>query len=721
MRRRVARSALEHGFPFERVSAVAQAESHRKEVHRPVYHVHKWWAQRLGSVFRAALIGATAPAGARVMDRFRQPVRLPGVIVFDPFVGSGTTVGEAHKLGCTAIGRDVNAVAIRAVRTALGSLSETEVRAQFAGLEAVVGAELRSLYRGLDAQDREADVLYFFWVRRLGCPGCQRPVRLFSTQTFARHAYAVKHPRVHVVCPDCGDVFPARSTDSAVRCPGCHASFDPRSGAARGQHARCRHCGREFAVAEASRAQSPPGYDLYAKLVLTAGGTRQYLRATSDDQARYANAARRFASSGPSVPRTEIRDGHNTRQILAHGYRCWSDLFNARQLLALSTLARAIGELPAGPARDGLATLFSGTLEFNNLFASYKGEGTGAVRHMFSHHILRPERMPIEANVWGTPKSSGSFSTLFESRLIRALRYRAEPFELEVDGHGRGRKIFGLSAPMGAEVRELRPGQVPDPGGLYVSCGDSSRTGMRARSVDVVLTDPPFFDNVHYSELADFFFVWQELFFGARSPAGAGTTRSDREVQDVDARRFAAKLRGVFRECCRVLRDEGLLVFSYHHSREEGWAAVARAVLGAGFTFVAAQPVKAELSVATPKARAREPIDLDVLLVCRKRDQDRRPRTAQARVETRAATAAAAKVRRFNRVGRRLSRNDVRVIVMSELLVQASPGRDAAAVAELLVALHDPLARAIETAWRRQSLGADALPAGRRQRVELGH
>ena len=57
-------------------------------------------------------------------------------------------------------------------------------------------------------------------------------------------------------------------------------------------------------------------------------------------------------------------------------------------------------------------TLFSGTLEFNNLFASYKGEGTGAVRHMFAHHILKPERTPIEANVWGTPKSSGSFSSL---------------------------------------------------------------------------------------------------------------------------------------------------------------------------------------------------------------------------------------------------------------------------------------------------------------------
>ena len=44
-----------------------------------------------------------------------------------------------------------------------------------------------------------------------------------------------------------------------------------------------------------------------------------------------------------------------------------------------------------------------------------------------------------------------------------------------------------------------------EPRALYLSCGDSSSTGLATGSVDLVLTDPPFFDNVHYSELADFF------------------------------------------------------------------------------------------------------------------------------------------------------------------------------------------------------------------------
>ena len=115
---RQGRRAMEDGFPFEQISEVAEVESWRKEVYRPVYHVHKWWAQRLGSVFRAAIIAAAAPKGSSVMDLFYEPLRLPGFVVFDPFMGSGTTVGEAQKLGCTVIGRDINPVAYRTVRVA---------------------------------------------------------------------------------------------------------------------------------------------------------------------------------------------------------------------------------------------------------------------------------------------------------------------------------------------------------------------------------------------------------------------------------------------------------------------------------------------------------------------------------------------------------------------------------------------------------------------------
>ena len=104
------------------------------------------------------------------------------------------------------------------------------------------------------------------------------------------------------------------------------------------------------------------------------------------------------------IPTLRLQNGYNTKQAMSYGFLQWRDFFNDRQLLAISLLRSAIAN-PATIQRGVLfPTLLSGILEFNNMFASYKGEGTGAVRHMFSHHILKPERAPIEANVWGTPR-----------------------------------------------------------------------------------------------------------------------------------------------------------------------------------------------------------------------------------------------------------------------------------------------------------------------------
>src|ERR1044071_9772906 len=107
-------------FPIEFVSRLAEMESWRKEVFRPIYHVHKWWAKRLGSVFRGVLLGCVLPDSRELSDDFYRSHDFAGLTVLDPFMGSGTTIGEAHKLGFSALGRDINPVAVNAVRVALG-------------------------------------------------------------------------------------------------------------------------------------------------------------------------------------------------------------------------------------------------------------------------------------------------------------------------------------------------------------------------------------------------------------------------------------------------------------------------------------------------------------------------------------------------------------------------------------------------------------------------
>src|SRR5579859_2536486 len=116
--------AIEHDFPVIEVSQVAEHESWRKEINRPLYHIHKWWATRLGSVFRAITLAALSAPRTPIWEAFYKKHRLTGKIVLDPFMGSGTTIGEVLKLGAKAVGCDINPVSTFLVRQEFSRVSE---------------------------------------------------------------------------------------------------------------------------------------------------------------------------------------------------------------------------------------------------------------------------------------------------------------------------------------------------------------------------------------------------------------------------------------------------------------------------------------------------------------------------------------------------------------------------------------------------------------------
>jgi putative DNA methylase len=283
---------------------------------------------------------------------------------------------------------------------------------------------------------------------------------------------------------------------------------------------------------------------------------------------------------------------------------------------------------------------------------------------MFSHHTLKPERMPIEANVWGTAKSSGSFAGLFRSRLLRALDYRDAPFEVGLNNH---KKVFGVSRPIGTQP--LAEWGHFELGTIALSCGDSANSDLPDNSIDLVVTDPPFFDNVHYSELADFFYAWQVLHPRGFIVENQSTTRRNCEVQDTDSNQFSYKLRHVFEECRRVLKENGLLVFTYHHSHPDGWLALANAVYGAQFTIVQAHPVRAELAAATPKSQTREPILIDAIIVCRKQENDKRKRQNPEEAFKRSILAASNQLERLVSIGYKPTEGDKFVIGVAQFFV----------------------------------------------------
>jgi len=408
-------------------------------------------------------------------------------------------------------------------------------------------------------------------------------------------------------------------------------------------------------------------------LALRPDGEKVYLPARGEDLALFAEAESRLKTEVLPLPTLAVRPGHNTDQARGYNYTHWRDFFNARQLLCLGLLLRDILEIKDEAIQEQLLCLFSSTLEFNNLFCSFKGEGTGAVRHMFSNHILKPERTPLENSVWGTDKSSGTFSTLFESRLIPAKRYLQQPFEIAFEDdllgqRTRTRKIVvsdSIQVQCAASWDELHATDR----GIMILNGDSSRLPVPDASIDAVITDPPYFDFVHYSELSDFFFAWLSPVLKSRYPWFNRTDSSDKgEVQHKDPRVFASQLASVFSECRRVLKDDGVLAFSFHHSRAEGWAAIYEAITSAGLSVVAAHPAHAELRAASPKNAAKNPISLDAILVCKKRPLANASAFDQRTIVNRSVTLAST----LQAAGMSISTADRFVIVASQTLVALS-------------------------------------------------
>ncbi len=613
--------AIEDSFPITTISQLAERESWRKEIYRPIYYVHKWWARRLGSVFRAIILASCAEEDEDIESLFYQPIRFPDVVVFDPFMGSGTTIGEAVKLGCRAIGRDINPVSVGMVTTALQEYSRDEVKRVYKRLEASVASQILSFYKTQLPTGAQADVLYYFWAKTVPCPHCNHQVELFKSRVFAKHADARRHPEAKSLCPQCGCINDVEYNDEAATCSCCTSTYNPQTGAVNGARVTCPCCHKGFKTIDAvRRTGSTPAHTLYAKMVLTPQGDKRYLPADEQDLESYSRAEQMLAELWDCVPQARIMPGYNTNQVLNYNYKHWHQMFNARQLVSIGLLVREIRRITDPRLRMLFAFLLSGTLEFNNMFCSFKGEGTGAVRHMFSHHILKPELTPLEANLWGTPKSSGSFSTLFRSRILRALDYKDHPFELRLvktDGMLRSEKVFGISRPIKDPVARSYA-EFSQNQSVYLSCGDSSATDIPAGSVDLVITDPPFFDNVHYSQLADFFHVWLRVMLEGHEDFARPSTRSTGEVQDTEAEDFTSKLTSVLRECKRVLTDSGLLVLTYHHSRIEGWTSVYRAIREAGFYITHTHPVKAEMAVSVPIQQSKSPVHFDLILVCRK-------------------------------------------------------------------------------------------------------
>ena len=217
---RAAKRAIEEGFPIVEINRLAEPE---RNAFKAIYQMHKWFARRASCVFRAILLGALKPAGTDIMEEFyKDHTHDPdtnGKVILDPFMGGGTTVVEALRLGCKVIGIDLNPVAWFIVKTEVEPVDLDELRAAFDRLAArqtasgePVREELLSHYKTEcpACGNPEADIIYVFWVESAICTDakCRKQVPLFPNYLVAQKTPSIRyHGDARCSNPKCGKKF----------------------------------------------------------------------------------------------------------------------------------------------------------------------------------------------------------------------------------------------------------------------------------------------------------------------------------------------------------------------------------------------------------------------------------------------------------------------------------------------------------------------------------
>lgn len=628
------RTLLEHGaFPLHDLAAFAMREGRRP---RDIYTAHKWFARRLATVFRALLIGAVSGPDDDFWSAYYGETSLRGLRVLDPFVGGGTSVVEASRLGASTFAVDVDPIACSVTRLELMAAEIPDLREALLELHSTVGRQLEPHHRFLAADGREYQVLHHFWVQVVTCTDC-------GLEFDAHPNYQLAHDgqKQWVFCSCCGAIEVRQANHKSMRCGSCGSRTAFQEAPVDYGKATCPGCGhREPLIEVGRRTGAKPRWRQFAVEVLLQPdggrpvplGQRLFLPAGDEAAKRFECASQALAERkvhGPPFPADRISDADRfDTRLIDYGYRRWTELFNERQLLHLSLLSEAIQAYDE-PVRTALAMAFSDHLTTNCMLTSYAA-GWRRLTPLFSVRAFRHVPRPVELNPWVDGSGRGSFPNTIR-KLMRAAAYAKAPKEPVLDGGFRS-------------VPPVESDEAP-----VVRCGTSQNLSfLPDASVDLVLTDPPYFDNIAYSELAEFFLPWLRL-LDVVSPDSElnrvmldslGGRRGDAESLE----KYTSGLSGVFGEVARVLKPSGIMVFSYRHAVPEAWLALASAIAPHPLSAVRVLPAPGEAGVGL-HAHAGTGL-WDAVFVFRRDSEEASPQArplavTNASVETAAARAAA--------------------------------------------------------------------------------
>jgi putative DNA methylase len=285
----------------------------------------------------------------------------------------------------------------------------------------------------------------------------------------------------------------------------------------------------------------------------------------------------------------KIEEGPKSKDLLRRGIRNYQDLFSNRQLLFLKHASELIKNV-SDANRLWLSLLVSTSLEFNSLLCGYKGSSIrrpGAIRHVFSHHAYSFPYTSLENNPIFPLKTSGTLMRLFCDPIEKSALWAMNPVERKISDHNSVDLVKVDGEVDGGRIENDFQKLLTGSRKFLVLQHDSKVIPLPDESVDHIVTDPPYFDSVQYSDLSKFFRVWLQEFlpdeanwdFMATDSAVSNNLQKDQSF-------YRDTLAKIWLECRRVLKTiSGKLIFTFHHWNPVAWADLSVSLIKAGFVL----------------------------------------------------------------------------------------------------------------------------------------
>jgi len=534
--------------------------------------------------------------------------------VLDPFAGGGAIPLEASRLGCEAYASDYNAVATLILKCTLeypqkyGKLKKVKAD-DWIGSEKTVNPlvedvrrlgdwlleeakkELRKYYPA----DKDGNIpIGYIWARTIPCqnPVCGIEIPLM------RKFWLVRKDNKNISLKPYVEKNKLEFKIVGTDYEQAHNGFDPELGTISRAVVTCPACGSvcDDKTTRLLFRQKKAGQRMVAVVTSNSSSVGKHYRLATDEDLKIYNKADEYLklkriSLGEEwgmdpMPDETLPPKNSHRavgsQLPIYGFTSWSELFNSRQSLTLITFTEKIRAAYKKILAEGkdpeysravvsylALTLDRMAMSYNTLTAWQAGyEKMG---NMFSRQAL--------AMVWdyAEPNAVGGAVRSWESLFTDTLEV-----------------ILSLSAiiPIGVPMVE-----------------QSSATSLQYPSdyFDAVFTDPPYYDNVPYSYLSDFFYVWLKRSLGGFYPELFSTPLTSKKDEIVvygnrpggreEAKMFFEDmLNNSFREIFRVLKTNGIATIVYAHKSTSGWETLINSLLDSGLIVTGAWPLHTERS-----------------------------------------------------------------------------------------------------------------------------